>query len=96
MVEIRKYSIKTKKLNLKVIIFTRNLKIVGTIHLPGGRLTDFLNNKEFGEAEFFIPITDAVIHNKNDNEQLYKTKFLGINKNQITLIFPIDEAEIKG
>ena len=95
MVEIRKYSIKSKKIHLGVIIFTRELKIKGTIHLPGGRLTDFLNNKEIGQAEFFIPITDAVIHNKDDNELLYKTKFLGINKNQITLIFPEDEAEIK-
>jgi len=90
MVEIRKYTIKSKKISLKVALFTQDTKIIGTIHIPGGRLTDFLNDKGTGESELFIPITDASIYAKGSDTMLYFTNFLGINKQQITFIFPLE------
>lgn len=96
MVEIRKYTVKSKKINLKVAIFTQDTKIIGTIHIPGGRLTDFLNDKGTGEAELFIPITDASIYTKGSDTMLYFTNFLSINKQHITFIFPLeDDSGIK-
>jgi hypothetical protein len=96
MVEIRKYTIKSNKVNLKVVVITSDMKIIGTIHLPGGRLTDFLNSKGASETELFIPITDASIYPKNSDDLLYFTKFLGINKERITLIFPLeDNSEVE-
>ena len=96
MVEIRKYSIKSNKVSLKVVAFTSDMKIIGTIHIPGGRLTDFLNSKGASETELFIPITDASIYSKDSDNLLYFAKFLGINKEQITLIFPLeDNSEIE-
>ncbi|MEW5803988.1 MAG: hypothetical protein AB1847_17975 [bacterium] len=96
MVEIRKYTVKSKKVNLKVVVFTSETKIIGTIHIPGGRLTDFLNNKGASEAEAFIPVTDASIYSKDSDNLLYFAKFLGINKEQIILIFPLeDNAEME-
>lgn len=96
MVEIRKYTVKSKKVNLKVAIFTQDTKIIGTIHIPGGRLTDFLNDKGTGKSELFIPITGASIYTKGSDTMLYFTNFLGINKQHITFIFPLeDDSEIK-
>ncbi|MEW6379037.1 MAG: hypothetical protein AB1611_05460 [bacterium] len=91
MVEIRKYPIKSKKLSLKVVIFTSDTKIIGIIHIPGGRLTDFLNSKGNAESELFIPITDASIYPKDSDNMLYFAKFLSINREQITFIFPLDD-----
>lgn len=91
MVEIRKYPIKSKKVNLKVVIFTSDTKIIGTIHIQGGRLTDFLNNRGTVETELFIPITDASIYAKDSDDMLYFAKFLSINREQITFIFPLDD-----
>jgi len=91
MVEIRKYTIKSNKVNLKVVVITSDMKVIGTIHLPGGRLTDFLNSKGASETELFIPITDASIYPKDSDDLLYFAKFLGINKEQITLIFPLED-----
>lgn len=96
MVEIRKYTIKSNKVSLKVIVFTGDMKIIGIIHIPGGRLTDFLNNTGGSETELFIPITDASIYSKDSENLLYFTKYLGINKEHITLIFPLeDNSEIE-
>jgi hypothetical protein len=95
MVEIRKYTIKSNKVNLKVVVFTADMKIIGTIHIPGGRLTDFLNSNGASDTETFIPITDASIYAKGSEDLLYFAKFLGVNKEQITLIFPLeDNSEI--
>ena len=96
MVEIRKYPIKSNKVNLKVVVYTADMKIIGTIHIPGGRLTDFLNSKGASETELFIPITDASIYPKDSDDMISFAKFLSINKEQITLIFPLeDNSEIE-
>ncbi len=95
MVEFKKFSTKTKKDHIKVLIYISNFKILGTIHTPiGGRLTDFLNTKGLGaEGEIFIPITDASIHDISDGKLVHYTSFLNVNKSKIIFIFPYEEKK---
>lgn len=90
MVEFKKFSKKTKKDNIRVLIYIAEFKVFGTVHLPmGGRLTDFLNTKGLGsEGEIFIPITDASIYNVSDGAFLHYSPFLNVNKEMILFIFP--------
>lgn len=95
MVELKRFSTKTKKDHFKVLIYTTGYKIHGTIHLPiGGRLTDFLNTKGLGaEGEVFIPVTDASIYDISDQKLIHFTPFLNINKENIVFIFPHEEKK---
>lgn len=95
MVEFRKFSAKTKKDNIRALIYLQGYKIFGTIHLPiGGRLTDFLNTKGLGaEGESFIPVTEASIYDISDGKLIYCTPFLNINKDQILFIFPHEDKQ---
>lgn len=94
MVEFRKYSAKTKKDSINVIVYVSGYKILGTVYLPlGGRLTDFLNTKGLGaEGEVFIPVTDASIYSISDDGLIHYTPFLSINKENILFIFPQDDS----
>ena len=93
MVEFRKFSTKTKKDNINVLVYVSGYKIFGTVYLPmGGRLTDFLNTKGLGaEGEVFIPVTDASIYNISDDSLIHYTPFLNVNKDKILFIFPQDD-----
>ena len=94
MVEFKKFSAKTKKANVNVLIYVPGFKIFGTIYLPlGGRLTDFLNTKGLGaEGEVFIPVTDASIFDISNNSLLHYTPFLNVNKERILFVFPQEES----
>jgi hypothetical protein len=94
MVEFRKFSAKTKKANVNVLIYVPGFKILGTIYLPlGGRLTDFLNTKGLGsEGEVFIPVTDASIFDLTNGSLIHYTPFLNVNKERILFVFPQDET----
>ena len=94
MVEFRKYTAKTKKDSINVIVYVSGYKILGTVYLPlGGRLTDFLNTKGLGaEGEVFIPVTDASIYSISDDSLIHYTPFLSINKENILFIFPQEES----
>ncbi|MGA1841354.1 MAG: hypothetical protein ACMUIU_12075 [bacterium] len=94
MVEFRKYTAKTKKDSINVIVYVSGYKILGTVYLPlGGRLTDFLNTKGLGaEGEVFIPVTDASIYSISDDSLIHYTPFLSINKDNILFIFPQDDS----
>ncbi|MGA1863550.1 MAG: hypothetical protein ACMUHX_00650 [bacterium] len=94
MVEFRKYTAKTKKDSINVIVYVSGYKILGTVYLPlGGRLTDFLNTKGLGaEGEVFIPVTDASIYNISNDSLIHYTPFLSINKENILFIFPQEES----
>lgn len=93
MVEFKKFSTKTKKDNIRVLIYISGFKILGNLHLPiGGRLTDFLNTKGLGaEGEVFIPVTDASIHDISSGQLAHYTPFLNVNKNNILFILPHEE-----
>ena len=97
MVEFRKFSTKTKKDNINVLVYVSDYKIFGTVYLPmGGRLTDFLNTKGLGaEGEVFIPVTDASIYNISDDSLIHYTPFLNVNKDKILFIFPQDDITQK-
>jgi len=97
MVEFRKFSTKTKKDNINVLVYVSGYKIFGTVYLPmGGRLTDFLNTKGLGaEGEVFIPVTDARIYNISDDSLIHYTPFLNVNKDKILFIFPQDDITQK-
>jgi len=95
MVELKRFSTKTKKDHIKVLIYSSRYKIQGTIHLPtGGRLTDFLNTKGLGaEGEIFIPVTDASVYDLADKSMIYYTPFLNVNKRNISFIFPHEDKK---
>lgn len=97
MVEFRKFTTKTKKDNINVLVYVQDYKILGTVYLPlGGRLTDFLNTKGLGaEGEVFIPVTDASIYSISDGSLIHYTPFLNINKDKILFIFPQDDITKK-
>lgn len=94
MVEFRKFTTKTKKDSINVLVYVSGYKILGTVYLPlGGRLTDFLNTKGLGaEGEVFIPVTDASIYSISDDNLIHYTPFLNINKDKILFIFPQDDS----
>ncbi|RJQ33373.1 MAG: hypothetical protein C4562_00480 [Actinobacteria bacterium] len=76
---------KVKTDEIKAIIYTNRFKIVGKLHLLlrdsyRGRLSDHLNS---GQVHNFIPVTDAVVYDASNNNMLYETKCIIINKRSI-------------
>ncbi len=81
---------RVEKKSLKTVIFTDNLKIIGQIHiLPQERLTDFLTDS----ALIFLPLTNAEIRTVIDDKIIAKTKFLNLNKSEVTIIYPADDEK---
>ena len=79
--------LKFPKEMLDVVIYTHNHRVEGKIHYPpGGRLSDFMN---FGPEAMFIAVTRAKIYTLTGEEPLHAIEFLDINRNQITMIFPM-------
>lgn len=79
--------IQIEKEQFEAVIFTENLKIEGVIHLlPQERMTDYLGATE----KTFIPVTNATVSSINTGKLLHSTKFLSLNKNEVTVICPIE------
>ncbi|MFH1784158.1 MAG: hypothetical protein ABH868_04600 [bacterium] len=79
--------VKVDQDHVHVVIFIQNFIIEGTIHtLMKERLSDFLN-----VSRKFIPVTSASIYKLPEKELVDKVKFMDINKDYITAIFPRDE-----
>lgn len=78
---------------VEVVVFIHNFMIEGTIYtLTKERLSDFLN-----VPRQFIPVTGASIYLLPEKKLVDKVKFLDINKNYISAIFPRDErGEVTG
>lgn len=82
-------TLKREKLKHKVIIFTRDFKLEGEIHLlEGERVTDFLCSLHHKQ---FIPVTNASIFKGDSLKILYKVGYLGLNKDEIILLVPKDQ-----
>ncbi|MDD2997831.1 MAG: hypothetical protein EOM80_12260 [Erysipelotrichia bacterium] len=82
---------KSKKEQLKVIVFTAQHKIQGKLHLvENSRLSDILNTES--TSRDFLPVTDAIITNLC-NHTVTSAGFLSINKKQIEMV--MEEHEIK-
>ncbi|OKY76155.1 MAG: hypothetical protein BM485_02585 [Desulfobulbaceae bacterium DB1] len=81
--------VKIDKESIEVIVLTATTKIVGTIYtLPQERLTDFMS--ESGSSNT-LPMTDASIYTLVDGKFIAKTKFLSLNKKDVSIIFPSSE-----
>ena len=77
---------KVKKDRLQVTIFTHHHKVVGDVHiLPANRLTDFMNEID----QRFLAVTKAEVCDLAGKEEVIKLDFLTINKNHITMVFPL-------
>ena len=73
------------KISYEVIVLTDQFKIEGEVHLiEGERITDFIRTEE----STFLPITDATISTLNGGAVLYKTEFLSLNRDKVTLVMP--------
>lgn len=69
-----------------VTIRTNHEMIRGCIHVsPGMRIKDELNSQEL-----FIAVTEAVVLN-SQNEEIYRSNFLVVNKDQIIWVSPEEE-----
>jgi hypothetical protein len=69
-----------------VIIQTPAGRISGKIHVrPGERLKDAIN-----QSEPFFAVTEAVIFD-NANQEIYRTEFLAVHREQIIWLLPEDE-----
>ena len=76
----------TSKDRVRVVIATSVYRIEGEMYvLSGSRLTDALNSK----AKDFFAITDAKIYDLNTAELLYEPSYLAVNRDAITVIFPL-------
>ncbi|MDI6792633.1 MAG: hypothetical protein QME81_07185 [bacterium] len=73
---------------IDAVIFTEHYRLEGTVHIRSGdRFSDFLN-----VSKNFIPVTDATLYTIPQNTLLYKVGFLGLNREDITIIFPANEG----
>ncbi len=82
---------KSKKDQLKVLVFTAQHKIQGNLHLiKNSRLSDILNTES--QTRDFLPITDAIITDLRTSH-IINAGFISINKRQIELV--IEDQEIK-
>ncbi|MDD2695318.1 MAG: hypothetical protein PHD58_05305 [Anaerolineales bacterium] len=72
---------------MSVLIQTRREFIRGEVHVR----TDYRLKDELNEQEQFIAITNATVYDSNQVE-LYRTKFLALNRGQI--VWVILEEEI--
>ena len=81
---------RVEKNSLKTVFFTDKFKITGQIYiLPQERLTDFLT----AGTSSFLPVTDAEIKTIDNDKIIAKTKFLNLNKNEVTIIYPAKDGE---
>jgi Family of unknown function (DUF6812) len=77
-----------KKEAIQVIIQTPTNIIRGKIHvLPGDRIKDEINR-----MDDFFALTEATVYNL-DSKELYRGKFLAMNRERIIWILPESELE---
>ncbi|MDI6892042.1 MAG: hypothetical protein QMD08_03480 [Actinomycetota bacterium] len=79
----------TQKTKMRVVICTSLYRVEGDMYLvPGSRLTDIVNVK----TKDFFPITDAKILSPIEDEVLYTLDFVAVNREEIIMIFPLEQA----
>jgi len=80
------------KVPIAVVVQTTANLIRGEIHIrPDERLKDALD----GDGKPFVAITNAIILNAQ-NEEIYRAKFIILNREQIVWILPEDEINQAG
>ena len=84
---------------VRVVIYTENFKIIGTIKIPvGGRLTDFLNKSVSNNKDTFLAITNAECYEEccnkdNDSTLRYTAEFMTVHRDHIYMIIPTDKIK---
>jgi hypothetical protein len=74
---------------MRVVICTSLYRVEGDMYLvPGSRLTDIVNVK----TKDFFPITDAKILSPTEDKVLYTLDFVAINREEIIMIFPLEQT----
>ena len=82
--------VKIAKEKKVIIAYTYQFKIRGTVFIPpGSRFSDFMGSIE---KKKFIPVTNAAVTDIFGNN-VCKTKFLELNKDEILFMFPESEME---
>lgn len=82
--------VKIQKEEKAIIAYTRNYKVEGKMYLPiGARLSDFISS---AQQKKFIPVTGAVVSDLSGN-QVCKTDFLELNRDEIVFLVPRSESE---
>ncbi len=97
---IRPLKIETSE--VRAVIYTAHLKVIGTIHIPfKARISDYLNKTLGGNGkDIFISLTDAECYSVDGGELKYAADFITVHKDHIQVIIPmtgeeIEEAEIE-
>ena len=76
----------TNKDRVRISIATNIYRVEGEMYvLSGSRLTDALNSK----AKDFFAITDAKVYDVSSGELLFEPSYLAVNRDAITVIFPL-------
>ena len=74
-----------KKARMDIVVFTDVFMIEGTAHfIPRARLSDFMNRTDIN----FVPLTAAVVYNREDGAKVFESDFLCLNKSDITILSP--------
>ncbi|MEN3015601.1 MAG: hypothetical protein ABDH21_06075 [bacterium] len=77
-----------KKEPVRIIAITDDYRVEGYMYIiPGGRIVDELN-----KTNQFLPLTDCIICDKNTSLEIEKVKFMALNKDKISILFPADEV----
>jgi len=77
------------KEKIRVTILVERFRIIGDMYrYQGARLLDLVNIKDTA----FIPVTDAHIFSLSDGKLLHATSFVGVNRNQISFFYPMEES----
>ena len=84
--------VKIEKEQKPIVAYTYHYKIKGKVFTPpGSRLSDFISAIR---QKKFIPVTEAVVTDIFGNE-ICKTRFLELNKDEIVFLLPESELEKK-
>lgn len=76
----------TSKDKVRCVVVTGSWRVEADLYvLEGSRLTDALNSK----AKDFIAATDAKVFDVATGQELYAPKYLAINRDSISVIFPL-------
>ena len=79
--------LKVHKDKVDVVILTRGYRVEGEIYMMGHmRFTDFINVQPDKD---FIPVTNAKVSQISQPKDIVTTKYLALNRHEITMIYPI-------
>lgn len=77
-----------KKEKIRVEIFTNLHRIEADLHVfAGARLTDIMQSRE---TSSFFALTNVVVFNVVDDNELFRADFIDINRSHIIMVRPLE------